>query len=238
MVTVIAAMEQELTRLRQSLKGRQSKPVDMHVIGIGKERAQANISRILASRRWHRGDGLLMLGFAGGLDPVLKCGDLLIPTYYYAESGDQIAVDRDLWQQARLAALAGELPVVQGNSLTVSEVIASPVDKGALYRQHQVGSVNMEDYWVAEVATDARVPFLSARAVLDPAGQSLPRYIPELAGRPLEAALRVLSHPWRAPAILALARLRDKAQSSLNRFGVAFINREISSRERSSGAGQ
>lgn len=238
MVTVIAAMEQELTRLRQSLKGRQAKPVEMHVIGIGKERAQASISRILSSRRWHQGDGLLLLGFAGGLDPVLKCGDLLVPTFYYAESGDQIAADRDLWQQARLAAMAGELPVVQGNSLTVSEAIASADDKGALYRQHQVGSVNMEDYWVAEVATQARVPFLSARAVLDPAGQSLPRCVTELAGRPWEAALRVLSQPWRAPAILALARLRNKAQSSLNRFGVAFINREMSSRERSSFASQ
>jgi nucleoside phosphorylase len=237
MVTVIAAMEQELTRLRRTLQGRQSAPVDMHVIGIGKELAQANISRILASRQWHQGDGLLMLGFAGGLDPVLKCGDLLVPTYYYAESGDQIAADGGLWQQARLAALTGELPVVQGNSLTVSEVIASPYDKGALYRQHQVGSINMEDYWVAEVATDARVPFLSARAVLDPAGLALPQYVLELAGRPFEAAFRVLSQPWRAPALLALARLRSKAQSSLNRFGLAFIDRELSSRERRSNAG-
>jgi nucleoside phosphorylase len=230
MLTVIAAMEQELTRLRRELKGRRSEPVDMHVIGIGKERAQASIGRILDSRRWHQGDALLMLGFAGALDPVLKCGDLMVPTYYYTESGDHIAADRDLWQQARLAALDGELPVVQGNSLTVSEIIATPDEKGALYRRHQVGSVNMEDYWVAEVATNARVPFLSARAVLDPAGQALPRYVPELAGRPLEAAFRVLSQPWRAPAILALAGLRSKAQASLNRFGLAFINRELSNR--------
>jgi hypothetical protein len=89
----------------------------------------------------------------------------------------------------------------------------------------------MEDYWAAEVANDARVPFLSARVVLDPAGQALPHYVLGLAGRPFEAALRVMSQPWRAPAMLALARMRNRAQSSLNQFGLAFIKRELSHRE-------
>jgi len=242
MLTVIAAMEQELAHLRRALISRRSEPVNMHVIGIGKERAQSSISRILDSRRWHEGDALLMLGFAGGLDPVLKCGDLLLPTFYYAESGDLIAADGELWQQARLAAVAVELPVVQGNSLTVNQVIATPDDKGALYRQHQVGTVNMEDYWVAEVATDARVPFLSVRAVLDPASLALPQYLLGLAGRPVETAFRVMARPWRAPAMLALAGMRSKAQSSLIRFGLAFINhglnRELSARGRPPGASQ
>lgn len=204
----------------------------MHVIGIGKERAQSNINRILDSRQWHEGDGLLMLGFAGGLDPVLKCGDLLVPTFYYAESGNLIVADGEMWMQARVAALAAELTVVQGNSLTVDQIISTTEDKRAMYQQHQVGTVNTEDYWVAEVATDAKVPFLSVRAILDPAGQALPQYVLGLAGHPVEAACRVISRPWRAPALLALAGMRNKAQLSLTRFGLALINHELSARER------
>lgn len=231
MLTVIAAIEQELTGLRRALKSCPSDLVNMHVTGIGKERVQSNISRILDSRRWHQGDELLMLGFAGGLDPVLKCGDLLIPTFYYAESGGLIVADGEMWKQSRVSALAAGPTVVQGNSLTVGQVVSTPEDKRALYRQHQVGSVNMEDYWAAEVATDAKVPFLSARAVLDPASQALPQYVLGLTGRPVEAAFRVMSNPWRAPAMLALAGMRKKAQASLTRFGLAFIEHELASRQ-------
>ena len=105
MLTVIAAMEQELTWLRRALKSSRAEPVNMQVIGIGRERAQSSISRILNSRQWHNGDRLLMLGFTGGLDPVLKCGDLLVPTHYYAESGDSIVANSEMWKLARLSAI-------------------------------------------------------------------------------------------------------------------------------------
>jgi nucleoside phosphorylase len=232
MLMVIAAMEQELTGLRRALKSFRAEPVNMQVIGIGRERAQSSISRILNSRQWHDGDRLLMLGFAGGLDPVLKCGDLLVPTFYYAESGDLIAADGEMWKLARLAAIESELTVMQGNSLAVDNLIITPEGKRTLYQQHQVGSINMEDYWAAEVAADAKVPFLSARSVLDPAGQALPHYVLGLAGHPAKAAFRVMSKPWRAPTILALTGMRNKAQFSLAQFGMGFINHELSAPER------
>jgi nucleoside phosphorylase len=238
MLTVIAAMEQELTGLRRALKSCRAEPVNMQVIGIGRERAQSSISRILNSRQWHDGDRLLMLGFTGGLDPVLKCGDLLVPTFYYAESGDLIVADGEMWKLARLAAMESELTVVQGNSLTVNHLITTPEDKRTLYQQHEVGSINMEDYWAAEVATDAKVPFLSARSVLDPARQALPHYVLGQAGHPAKAAFRVMSKPWRAPTMLALAGMRNKAQFSLAQFGMAFINHELSALERQRTVGQ
>jgi hypothetical protein len=129
-----------------------------------------------------------------------------------------------MWQQARQAAVESSSPVAQGNSLTVDRVIHTSEDKKELYRQHQVSSVNMEDYWVAEVATDANVPFLSVRAVLDPARQVLPTYVLGLAGRPLQAAGQTLRKPWRAPTLLKLAGMQSTARASLTRFTLAFIN--------------
>jgi len=232
MLMVIAAMELELSCLRRELKSCRAEQVNIQVIGVGRERTQSSISRILNSRQWHNGDRLLMLGFAGGLDPVLKCGDLLVPTHYYAESGDSIVANSEMWKLARLSAIESELTVVQGNSLTVDHLITTPEDKKTLYQQHQVGSVNMEDYWASEVANDAKVPFLSARSVLDPAAQGLPNYVLGLSGHPAKAAFRVMSKPWRAPAMLAMAGMINKAQFSLGQFGMAFIKNELSATER------
>jgi nucleoside phosphorylase len=227
MLTVVAALEQELSGIRQVLRGRKSLPVDLQVIGVGKKQAQASVVRILDERRWSPGNSLLLLGFAGGLDPALKAGDLLVPTSYYRESGDLLSADTGMWQHARLAAAESAIPVVQGNSLTVEEVVATPQDKKELYRQHQVGSVNMEDYWVAEVAAEVEVPFLAVRAILDPVYQELPYYVQRLAGRPVKAALMATVSPWYIPALVKLAGTRNAAQSRLTRFALAFINHQL-----------
>jgi adenosylhomocysteine nucleosidase len=224
MLTVVAALEQELSGVRQVLRGRKSVPVDLQVIGVGKRQAQDGVGKILAARRWSPEDDLLLLGFAGGLDPALKVGDLLVPTSYYRESGAFLLADAGMWQHARLAVAEFAIPVVQGNSLTVEEVVVAPEDKKELYRQHQVGSVNMEDYWVAEVAAEAKVPFLSVRAILDPVYQELPYYVQGLSGQPVKAVLRATVSPWHIPTLVKLAGTKSAAQSSLTRFALAFIN--------------
>ncbi len=232
MLTVIAAMEQELAGVRRALSAQETMPVELRTIGIGKERAQSNVKRLIASRDASDGDSLLLLGFAGGLDPTLKSGDLLLPTCFYDESGSISAADSDMWHQARLVALEAGLTVTQGNSLTVDQLIATPEGKRELYRQHQVGIVNLEDYWVAEVAADAGVPFLSVRSVFDPVSQELPPYVLGLAGGQVEAILRTATRPWRVPTLLALARMRNLAQASLTRFGLAYIKHELSATRR------
>lgn len=227
MLTVIAPLEQELSGIRQALKGRASLSVDLRVVGVGKKQAQAGVGRVLDARHWSSGDGLLLLGFAGGLDPSLKVGDLLVPTSYYQESGALLLADTEMWQQARLAAAESTIPVVQGNTLTVDEVVSTPAGKKELYQLHQVSSVNMEDYWVAEAAAEAQVPFLSVRAILDPVYQELPGFVQGLAGRPVKAAFESVVSPWRVPTLLKLAGIRNSARASLTKFALAFINHQL-----------
>ena len=228
MLTIIAAMEQELSGLLSSLSADSIASVELQVVGVGKERAQSNLRKILDAKSRSSGDGLLLLGFAGGLDPVLQAGDLVVPNYYYAECGDRIAVDPDMWRQSQSAATKAAMPVAPGDSLTVAAVAATTEEKRELYRRHRVGSVNMEDYWAAEVAADAGVPFLSARAILDPVHQALPSYLVGFSRRPIKAALRVLPRPWTVPAMLELMTLRNKAQASLTSLGLAFIKHQHS----------
>jgi nucleoside phosphorylase len=213
----------------------------LHVTGIGKERARSSVKKLLDSRQWSDEDGLLLLGFAGGLDPALKSGDLVLSNRYYrAEGVSPFASeqqnfrepDRNLYQQALEAAREASLPLSQGSSLTVDQVIATPEAKKAAQGQYQAANVNMEDYWVAEAAAEAGVPFLSVRAVLDPAGQGLPVYLMGLSEHPARAVYRTLPRPWRVGTLLRLARQAKTAQGSLARFALAFIDHELSARVR------
>ena len=232
MLTVVAPMEQELAGVRRELRYQDDASVNLHVIGVGRERAQASLRHVLSSPNDAPRAGLLLLGFAGGLDPALEAADLLIPTSFYAESGRMLIADQEMWHQARLVAAEALIPVVQGNSLTVDQVVRTADAKRELYRQHQIGAVNMEDYWVAEVAADYGVPLLAIRSVLDPVSQALPAYAQGLAGRPGRAALRVGARPWRLPSLLRLAHLRGVSQASLTRFAMAFINHRLAAEQR------
>jgi adenosylhomocysteine nucleosidase len=292
MLTIIAAMEQELAGIRRALRvrglmscalgahprplslwegGDQESPpltkgnlggfpevgvgeLDLQVVGIGKERAQASIKRLLASRQRPGQDGLLLLGFAGGIDPSLKSGDLVLSNRYcwvdgvvspFGKGGrrgispsatgkqrDFLEPDSNLWQQAIEAARAAGLSVSQGSSLTVDQAIATPEAKKEVYLQRQVATVNMEDYWAAEAAAESGAPFLAVRAVLDPAHQGLPSYLIGLSERQAQVVLRrVLTKPWRAPILLRLAQQARVAQGSLTRFALAFIDHQLSARE-------
>ncbi len=231
MLTIIAAMEQELSGLRRALLANPLGRVELHVVGMGQERAQSNLRNIFDSKSWLPGDCLLLLGFAGGLDPALRAGDLVMPNYYSAESGDRIPADPEMWRHSLAAATKVAVPIMPGDSLTVAAAAASAKEKRELYLRHRVGSVNMEDYWAAQVAAAAGAPFLSVRAILDSADQALPRGVLGLSGRPIKAAGRVLCRPWTMPAMLELMTLRNKARASLCSFGLAFAKHQHSARQ-------
>jgi hypothetical protein len=127
-----------------------------------------------------------------------------------------------MWQCAREALDQEGLTAVETDSMTVDQLVSDPNTKAELHRQYEVGTVNMEDYWVARLAAAAKVPFLSVRAVLDTAGQVLPRWVTGLSGRPGWAAMNILSRPWQAPSLFELARQKRLAEASLVRFALAF----------------
>lgn len=128
--------------------------------------------------------------------------------------------DPALLQCAREALAQAGLAAVETGSMTVEELVTDSHTKGELHRRYPVGTVNMEDYWVARLAAAARAPFLSVRAVLDTADQELPSYLPELSGQPGWAAL---TRPWRIPTLLRLSGQLNQAQASLARFAAAFV---------------
>ena len=274
MLTIVAAMEQELVGVRRALEARQHSDVEMRVIGVGRNGVERGLRGLLPTLRQQRQGAeppaeLLLLGFAGGVDPSLSAGDLTLPGRYcrvWTRTGRLYMVrvpdgmneaefpsvprrlteaeiearfpaiprrtvlkflepDSGMWQRSQDALAQGGLAAVETDSMTVEELVTNPDTKRELHRQYQVGTVNMEDYWVARLAAAAKVPFLSARAVLDTAGQRLPSNLLGLSSRrPGWAAFGAAAHPWQLPALFSLPRPMRLAQASLARFALAYIS--------------
>ena len=233
MLIVVASMEQELTGLRRELReiadatGINSQ-VEFQVLGVGPERAGAAMAALLENRR-SKIDGVLLVGVAGGVDPELETGDLLLADRHALQNGasegagQAIKPDADMLQSAQKAALELSVPIFNGGSLTVDHLVAEPHEREALRTEYQVYSVNMEDYRAAEAAQNAGVPFLSVRVVLDTASQRLPGYLPGLARSRYKVVTKILLMPWRIPTMLRLKRQLQLCQAVLTNFGVSYL---------------
>ena len=236
MLIVVASMEQELTGLRRELReiadatGINSQ-VEFQVLGVGPERAGAAMAALLGDRLSPRSkvDGVLLVGVAGGVDPELETGDLLLADRHALQNGasqgagQAIRPDADMLQSAQKAALELSVPIFNGGSLTVDLLVAEPHERESVRTEYQVYSVNMEDYRAAEAAQNAGVPFLSVRVVLDTASQRLPGYLPGLARSRYKVVTKILLMPWRIPTMLRLKRQLQLCQAVLTNFGVSYL---------------
>ena len=236
MLIVVASMEQELTGLRRELCEIEdatgiSSQVEFQVLGVGPERAGAAMAALLEDRPSRRSkvDGVLLVGVAGGVDPKLETGDLLLADRHALQNGasqgagQAIKPDTDMLQSAQKAALELSVPIFNGGSLTVDHLVAEPHEREFLRTEYQVYSVNMEDYRAAEAAQNAGVPFLSVRVVLDTASQRLPGYLPGLARSRYKVVTKILLMPWRIPTMLRLKRQLQLCQAVLTNFGVSYL---------------
>ena len=136
---------------------------------------------------------------------------------------DFLAPDPKLWQWAIAAGRNLGKPVVYADSLTVDQLVTSPNSKRDIGSRYPVGIVNMEDYWAASVAQEVGLPFISVRAILDPAHQALPGYLSGIAGSPSRALLSFVAMPWRLPTLIGLSRQMGIAQRALTDFALNFL---------------
>ena len=89
MLTIISAMEEELAGVRRALEvgGNIPAATALHMVGIGRDAIERSLKGLLPALRQARdGDespsGLLLLGFAGAVDPSLSTGDLVLAGRY------------------------------------------------------------------------------------------------------------------------------------------------------------
>jgi adenosylhomocysteine nucleosidase len=162
--------------------------------------------------------GLLSFGLAGGLDPALRPGAILIPEAV-TEAGRRYATDPDLCR--RLGGPTAPL------LLAGTHIVAESGAKAALWRESGAGAVDLESGAVARVAHRHGLPFAVLRAICDPAERSLPlAALVALDHKGAIGAFRILGallrRPWEIPALLALAGDAAHARRALLRAAGAF----------------
>ncbi len=249
MLLIVAATRYELAGLWAALPRLKAAPAserlrgcrlnlaeetELQVIGMGRKSVQNNLPPLLArlarqnppEEPGRQPNQALLLGFAGGLNPAWRTGDLCLPDRYLLSGVDPEAgapgPDSLMLKRAQ-RALSGGVGWRAGPSLTAAAALTSPRAKREAFQRYRAGIVNLEDYWAAAAARQAGVPFLAVRAVLDPAGQRLPGCLLAIPPDSVAGAARYMAtHPWSIPGVWHLARQARAAGSVLARFALAY----------------
>ena len=230
MLAILAPMDTELTGIRRHVGSPGWAHVSLHLTGIGPTATVNSVSAIAAaSSDAMRPEGIIMVGFCGATDPSLRTGDLHIArSFRRSDHPGEIPADSNLHlalcdaTRRRVYNVTHDKKVTTQPSATVSAV-ANAATKAGLWQSLGATSVNMEDYWAAQVAADAGIPFASVRVVLDTAEQTLPDYV-TTGGSTTMVAISSVIHPQRLLRLTQLARQIRVARRSLTRCVSNFVD--------------
>jgi hopanoid-associated phosphorylase len=117
--------------------------------------------------------GVISFGVAGGLDPSLRSGDVVVATEVLA--GDArwaagLALGDDLIEKLTSGRRRG----VRGSLAGAEEVVTGRSCKAALHSETGAAAVDMESHIAAAYAAEACLPFAALRVISDPAHRALP----------------------------------------------------------------
>ncbi len=203
MLAVTFALPQESSAFVRRLGGGQEKVSVFHT-GVGEKACRARIEPFLDSRRF---DLLISSGFAGGADPSLTAGDLLL-----AEN----------FSDPQLLARAQTLLVSRvGRLVTAARVIESSDDRARLAREQGAAAVDMETEWIARACAARKIPILSLRVISDTAAAPLPLPptvlfdLERQETSPLKLASHLIKHPTHVMRLIRFARQIDAARKNL-----------------------
>jgi len=118
----------------------------------------------------------MTFGMAGGLDPTLEAGSVVLPRELISEAGTRWLASRS-WRERVAAAVSPLRAVTEGNLLTSVRAIDTPAGKTAAFRATGAAAVDMESAAVAEIAGKHNLPFIAVRVIVDTAADKLPRAV-------------------------------------------------------------
>jgi adenosylhomocysteine nucleosidase len=171
--------------------------------GPGAERAAKSAAAALAAGA----EALVSCGFAGGLEPTLHSGAVVVPRRVTTPEGASYGSDA-AWRGAAASALRAELAVSDGDLLCVPAALTTPAAKLAAAATYRAAAADMESAAIAAVAARAGTPFLALRVIVDAAADALPAdaeaWIDERGNRRAAAAFGAVVRPRQWPRLWTL----------------------------------
>jgi adenosylhomocysteine nucleosidase len=120
--------------------------------------------------------GVISFGVAGGLDPALKSGDVVVATEVLA--GDTRWLAGSALNEEMIASVAlRRRRVVRGGLAGVEKIVVARDCKAALRSETGAAAVDMESHVAAAYAAEAGLPFAALRVISDPASRALPALV-------------------------------------------------------------
>ncbi len=159
-------------------------------------------------------DALVSFGLAGGLNPALRPGTIIVPATVLSE-GRLYAAD---------PVVAGRFGGLSGHSLLAGTAIAADAaTKSRLHSETGADAIDLESGGVARFAGASGLPFVVVRAICDPAESNLPPVaLQALDPAGSISAIRVLRsllrHPGQVAALVTLASQAARARRALVRL--------------------
>ena len=207
--------------------------------GVGRDRAQ-QATRLLIDE--YEPDLIVSAGFAGAAKPGARSGDLYICSRILALCGPPTTWTREgprsrpLIDEGLMIRLSEAIGGVAGGCswggcITVDQVVHSPALKRWIGESFGADVIDMESFWVSEVATERGLPHLVVRSVMDPMEQSLPNFVMEATEQEglrtlASGASHMLSNPTDLFPLLRLWRQVRRASRRLNDVLAAVVTAE------------
>jgi adenosylhomocysteine nucleosidase len=161
---------------------------------------------------------LAVFGVAGALDSSLFSGALICPEHVLDENGTRYATDAS-WR----AGLRQSLATTSGSLLSVRAPLLTVAEKTNAHQRFGALAVDMESAAVAAIAQRHSLPFISLRAIVDEAGDTVPAALNNSVdawGRPRAAGL--IAALCRHPSVLGdLPRLYSRMQRATHALRAA-----------------
>jgi adenosylhomocysteine nucleosidase len=228
-VGVVAALEAEARALGPSMPRGGAPPLSelaafsdgalLAVSGIGRDAAE-RAARALVDAGVA---ALMTFGMAGGLDPALAAGSVVLPCELISADGIRFLASRS-WRERVAAAVSPLRAVSAGNLLTSTRAIDTPAGKSAAFRDTGAAAVDMESAAVAAIASLHNLPFIAVRVIVDTAADALPRAVVNAsrAGRVQIGRLiaGLIMAPGEIAALIRLAQRYRIAMRSLRAISI------------------
>jgi hopanoid-associated phosphorylase len=168
--------------------------------------------------------GLVSFGIAGGLQPTLVPGMLVVAASVIGPNRSCFPCD-PAWRRRLMAVLGANFAVEGSDVVGRDRPVLLSTEKRRLHERTGAAAVDMESHAVSQIAAERGVPFLAVRAIADPADRDIPAWVPGLVGadgRPRAWAViaGLAAHPHHVPAVISLGRDSEKAFAALRRVAL------------------
>jgi adenosylhomocysteine nucleosidase len=146
----------------------------LSISGIGPEAAHTAAASLVK----HGATALLSWGCAGALSNKLEPGDLLLPHTILTED-NQTLHPHEIWRKRLVTQFSNALEWHDDILVESNKMVSGIEEKQTMAHVSGAVAVDMESAAIGRVASQAGIPFIVIRAVVDSAGEELPPCIAE-----------------------------------------------------------